>query len=69
MSDYTIAKAVDLENLSKKARAQFELDLAAWEYLLTPKYDGCAVHIELNDGRIENASRDLASPCAAWTMR
>ena len=62
MSDYCIAKAVDLSALSKKARAQFELDLAAGEYLLTPKYDGCAVHIELNDGRIDQCISGSGKP-------
>jgi DNA ligase-1 len=62
MADYCIAKAIDIENLSKKARAQFELDLAAGEYLLTPKYDGCAVHIELNDGRIEQCISGSGKP-------
>lgn len=62
MSEYTIAKAIDIENLSKKARAQFELDIAAGEYLLTPKFDGCAVHIELNDGRIEQCISGSGKP-------
>lgn len=62
MNSYTIAKAIDIENLSRKARAQFELDLAAWEYLLTPKYDGCAVHIELNDGRVEQCISGAGKP-------
>ena len=62
MSDYCIAKAIDIENLSKKARTQFELDLAAGEYLLTPKYDGCAVHIELNDGSIEQCISGSGKP-------
>jgi DNA ligase-1 len=62
MSEYSIAKAIDIENLSKKARAQFELDLAAGEYLLTPKFDGCAVHIELNDGRVEQCISGSGKP-------
>ena len=62
MNSYTIAKAIDINNLSGKARAQFELDIAAGEYLLTPKYDGCAVHIELNDGRIEQCISGSGKP-------
>jgi ATP-dependent DNA ligase len=62
MSDYCIAKAIDIENLSRKARAQFDLDLAAGAYLLTPKFDGCAVHIELNDGRIEQCVSGSGKP-------
>lgn len=60
--DYAIAKAIDIENLSRKARAQFDLDLAAGEYLLTPKYDGCAVHIELNEGRVEQCISGSGNP-------
>ena len=62
MPDYCIAKAIDIENMSKKARAQFEQDVTEGQYLLTPKYDGCAVHIELNDGRIEQCISGSGKP-------
>lgn len=46
VSDYTIPKAVDYENLSAKAKKA--LDPTGW--WLQPKYDGCALYIKIGPG-------------------
>lgn len=52
MSDYTIPKAVDYENLSAKAKKA--LNPTGW--LLQPKYDGCALYINTMTDEIKSAT-------------
>ena len=59
MSDYTIPKAVDYENLSAKAKKA--LDPTGW--LLQPKYDGCALYVNTMTGAVLSASGKTVDSC------
>lgn len=59
VSDYTIPKAVDYENLSAKAKKA--LDPTGW--WLQPKYDGCALYVNTMNGHIRSASGKPVDSC------
>lgn len=59
VSDYTIPKAVDYENLSAKAKKA--LDPTGW--WLQPKYDGCALYVNTIDGTMLSASGKGVESC------
>lgn len=56
MTDYLIPKAVDLSNMGSKVRKQFDHELSAGHYVATPKFDGCAVAIDLDTGAATSAT-------------
>jgi ATP-dependent DNA ligase len=52
MSDYSIPKAIDIDNMAQYWRSSVEEDILDRLYLITPKRDGCALHVEMENGQI-----------------
>lgn len=52
MPDYSIPKAIDIDNMTARWRCVVEEDILARRYLITPKRDGCALHVEMEDGEV-----------------
>lgn len=53
MPDYSIPKALDISDISAKNKGyldQREFELGNW--LISPKYDGCAVRIDIRAGKV-----------------
>ena len=53
MADYSIPKALDISDISAKNKGyldQREFELGNW--LISPKYDGCAVRIDIRAGKV-----------------
>ena len=53
---YVIPKAVDIANMSAKSRVEFDAIMSAGQYVVSPKFDGCAVRIEITAGGPEATS-------------
>ena len=52
MSDYSVPKAIDIDNMAARWRCAVEELIRRDRYLITPKRDGCALHVEMEDGEV-----------------
>lgn len=53
MSDYSVPKAIDINNMASRWRCAVEEDIRNGRYLITPKRDGCALHVEIEDREVK----------------
>jgi ATP-dependent DNA ligase len=58
MADYPFPKAVDFDNLSGKAKKNFNPE--GW--LIQPKWDGCALVVEIRHGCVYSIESALSNP-------